>query len=105
MDLNHIKTILKEFANDRQWDKYHSPKNLTMAMSVEVSELVEIFQWMTEKESCDLDSDKLLHTSQEVADVFIYLIMLCMKLDIDLEQAVLDKIKLNVNKYPKTSSD
>lgn len=105
MDLKRITTILEEFANDRQWDKYHSPKNLAMAMSVEVSELVEIFQWMTEQESYDLDSDKLLHTSQEVADVFIYLIMVCMKLDIDLEQAVLDKIKLNTKKYPKTSSD
>ena len=104
MDLVNIQSLLKGFINDRDLEKYHSPKNLAMAMSVEASELVEIFQWMTEKESSELNETKLLHASQEVADVFIYLVMLSMKLDIDLEKAVLEKIKLNKEKYPKTSS-
>ena len=104
LDLVNIQSLLESFIKDRDLEKYHSPKNLAMAMSVEVSELVEIFQWMTEKESSELNEIKLFHASQEVADVFIYLVMLSMKLDIDLEKAVLEKIELNKEKYPKTSS-
>ena len=104
MDLVNIQSLLESFIKDRDLEKYHSPKNLAMAMSVEVSELVEIFQWMTEKESSELNETKLFHASQEVADVFIYLVMLSMKLNIDLEKAVLEKIELNKEKYPKTSS-
>ncbi len=72
-----------------------------MALSVEASELVEIYQWMTEEESNDLGNDEVLnHAREEIADIFMYLNRLCTRLNIDLEQAVLDKLKKNAVKYP-----
>ena len=100
MDLEKYKNRIREFANERNWDEYHNPKNLTMALSVEVSELVEIFQWLKEEESKDLNSKDLQSVKEELADIFIYLIRIADKFDIDLEEAVLDKLKLNAEKYP-----
>lgn len=100
MDINKIKKLLDEFSKDRGWDKVHSPKNISMAMSVEVSELVEIFQWLSEEESLKLNSDSKEHVKEEVADVTIYIILMCLKLNINLEEAVLDKIELNRKKHP-----
>ena len=85
--LEHIKHRLRDFADERDWDQFHSPKNLAMAMIVEAAELVEHFQWLTEDQSQTLPPDKLGEVEQEIADIQIYLIRLADKLGIDMEQA------------------
>ena len=100
MDLEKIKRIIREFSSERNWDKYHTPKNLSMALSVEASELVEIFQWLTQEESKNIDPKDIQSVKDEVADILIYLIRIADKLDIDLEEAILEKIKKNSEKYP-----
>lgn len=104
MDIDMIKEKLSNFSKARVWDKFHSPKNISMAMSVEVAELVEIFQWLSEDESRDLDSDQIRCVKEEIADITIYILTMCMKLDIDLEEAVLSKIQLNERKHPALSN-
>ena len=98
--LEHINHRLRDFAAERDWDQFHSPKNLAMAMIVEAGELVEHFQWLTEDQSQALPPDKLAEVEQEIADIQIYLIRLADKLGIDMEQAVNAKMKLNEKKYP-----
>ena len=98
--LKQIKICLREFAAERDWDQFHSPKNLSMALIVEAAELVEHFQWLSEKQSKKLPADKLAEVEQEIADIQIYLIRLADKLGIDVEKAVNAKIKLNEKKYP-----
>lgn len=105
MDVKKIETILADFSKQRDWDKFHSPKNLSMALSVEASELVEIFQWLTEEQSYHLDANQLQHTKEEIADITIYILNLCRKLDIDLESAVLAKIEANNTKHPALKKD
>jgi len=100
LDINHIQDRLQKFATDRQWNELHNPKNLVMALSGEVGELNEIFQWLTHEQSKNLTSNVKEHTSDEIADIAIYLINLCMKLDINLEDAILKKMKKNELKYP-----
>lgn len=100
MDVKKIETILADFSKQRDWDKFHSPKNLSMALSVEASELVEIFQWLTEEQSHNLDAKQLQHAKEEIADITIYILNLCRKLNIDLESAVLEKIDKNSKKHP-----
>jgi len=102
MDLKKLKTEINKFAEDRDWDQFHSVKNLSMAMNVESAELMEIFQWLTEEQSNNVASDpKLLgKVEDEVADVFVYLLRIVSKTNIDLEQAVLNKLKKNAEKYP-----
>lgn len=100
MEINKIKNILKKFSEDRDWEQFHSPKNLSMALSVEASELVEIFQWLTEEQSYNLNNSKKQHAEEEVADIAIYLLRICTKLDIDLEDAIIKKMKKNEEKYP-----
>jgi len=99
MDVKKLQQIIKQFSQDRDWDQFHSPKNLTMALSVETSELLEIFQWLTEEESYNLSNSKQQHAKEEIADIAIYLLNICMKLDINLEEAVLEKIEKNAEKY------
>ena len=94
-----IKKI-KQFRQERDWDQYHSPKNLVMALSVEVAELVEHFQWLTQEESRNLPDDKLDQVRDEIGDILIYLANLSEKLGIDPVQAAHDKIKKNQIKYP-----
>lgn len=95
------KEIFK-FSGDRDWDQFHSIKNLSMALSVESSELVEIFQWMTDVESNNIADDgiKFPKVKDEIADIFIYLIRISSKLNINLEEAVLSKMEKNIAKYP-----
>ena len=97
---DQIKERLRDFAAARDWDQFHSPKNLAMAMIVEAAELVEHFQWLTEDQSQTLPPDKLAEVEQEIADIQIYLIRLADKLDTDMEQAVNAKMDLNEKKYP-----
>lgn len=100
MDIDQIKQRLKEFAEARDWDKYHSPKNLASAISVEAAELLEIFQWLSEEESRNIDLKTKTKVEHEIADVFLYLLRLADKLDINLLQVAEQKIAINDTKYP-----
>lgn len=100
MDMEKIQSIIKEFSTKRDWEKFHNPKNLSMALSVEASELLEIFQWLDLEQANDLPENKKVHAKQEIADIAVYLIRMCMHLNIDLEEAIIEKMKLNEKKYP-----
>lgn len=100
MDIENIQRELEKFAAERDWNQYHSPKNLSMALSVEVSELVEHFQWLTQHQSASLDEATLDTVSTEIADIQIYLLRLAGKLGIDIEAAVHSKMRENQRKYP-----
>ncbi|MDE0309935.1 MAG: nucleotide pyrophosphohydrolase [Acidiferrobacterales bacterium] len=91
---------IRDFAQERDWEQFHSPKNLAMALMVEASELAEIFQWLTQEQSLNLDSDQKQRVEEEVADVMNYLIRICDRLDIDLLEATRRKIRINTEKYP-----
>lgn len=93
---------IKQFAAERDWDRFHAPKNLAMALSVEVAELVEIFQWLNEEESYRLDPMQKEHLKEEIGDVVIYLTGLAAKFDIDPMDAARHKLALNRKKYPVT---
>ncbi|WP_072679733.1 nucleotide pyrophosphohydrolase [Arcobacter sp. LA11] len=100
MNMQKIEGIIKDFSEQRDWEKFHNPKNLSMALSVEASELLEIFQWLELEQANNLSDDKKEHAKQEIADIAVYLIRMCMKLDINLEDAIIEKMKLNEKKYP-----
>jgi dCTP diphosphatase len=100
MDLNQLILDVRQFAQDRDWERYHTPKNLCMAMSVEMAELVEHFQWATAEESQQLDAAKRAAVEQEMADVMLYMIRLADVLNVDLETAIRAKMVLNAVKYP-----
>jgi len=95
-----LKLRLRQFADVRDWDQFHSPKNLSMALIVEAAELVEHFQWLTEAQSEQLSAEKLTAVAHEMADIQIYLIRMADKLDIDLLAAVDQKLVVNEQKYP-----
>ena len=95
-----LRDRLRVFAVDRNWDQFHNPKNLAMALIAEAGELVEPFQWLTEEQSKHLDSKQLSDVQDEVADVFIYLVRLADKLGIDLIESANKKIELNNDRYP-----
>ncbi len=99
-ELEQIKAQLQKFADDRDWDQFHSPKNLSMALSVEASELVECFQWLTEEQSQNLSPEQLSAVKDEMADVQIYLLRLATKLNVNMVEAVNQKIEKNALKYP-----
>jgi len=98
--LSQLRDALREFAAERDWDKFHSPKNLACALSVEAAELLERFQWLTEDESRSLPPAELARVRHEMADVLNYLVRLADKLDVNLLDAAREKIKLNALKYP-----
>lgn len=100
MNLEDLQERLREFADERAWEAFHSPKNLSMALSVEAAELVEHFQWLTQHESRVPAADKKAAIAEEIADIQIYLAMIADKLGIDIEAAVLSKIEANATKYP-----
>ncbi len=99
-ELEELKARLREFAKDRDWDQFHAPKNLAMALSVEVAELVEHFQWLSEDQSKRLDEKTKAEVADEIADVQVYLIRLADKLGVDILKSVDTKIKKNEAKYP-----
>jgi dCTP diphosphatase len=98
--LAQLRNALRQFAAERDWDQFHSPKNLASALAVEAAELLERFQWLTEDESRKLPPAELAKVRQEMADVLNYLVRLADKLDVDLLAAARDKIVLNAQKYP-----
>ena len=98
--MNELFKKVRLFRKERAWDKFHSPKNLSMALMVEAAELAEHFQWMTEEESRDLPEEELKKVKDEIGDVLIYLVNLADKLGLDPVQAAHDKIVKNIEKYP-----
>ena len=98
--LTLLRDELRRFAADRDWDQFHAPKNLAMALAGEVGELLEHFQWLSEQESANLPADVKDAVTLEMADVLLYLVRLADKLDIDLNAAAVRKIGLNAVKYP-----
>jgi NTP pyrophosphatase (non-canonical NTP hydrolase) len=99
-DLQTLTEALRAFARERDWEQFHSPKNLASALAVEAAELLEHFQWLTEAQSRDLSPPKRAEVGAEAADVLLYLLQLCDKLGIDLAQAAHDKLARNAEKYP-----
>jgi len=91
---------LREFANERDWEQFHSPKNLSMALAVEAAEILEIFQWRTEDQSRNLDSKTLNKVKEEISDTQIYLARLSDQLGFTPLEAALEKLKQNQKKYP-----
>ncbi|MFA5371222.1 MAG: nucleotide pyrophosphohydrolase [Sideroxydans sp.] len=98
--LEKIMVGLRQFAEDRDWDQFHSPKNLSMALIAEAAELVEHFQWLTEDQSNNLNQKQLEEVAMEMADVQIYLLRLAEKLQLDMLTAVEKKMAINAEKYP-----
>lgn len=98
--LEGLRQRLADFAARRDWDQFHSPKNLSMALIAEAAELVEHFQWLTQAASRELPEDKLAEVRLELADILIYLVRIADKLGIDLLAAANDKIELNERRYP-----
>jgi dCTP diphosphatase len=99
-DLMILRDKLRTFAEARDWDQFHSPKNLSMALMVEVAELMEHFQWLTEVQSRNLDAEKKAVVAEELADILLYLVRLSDKLDVDLPEAARRKLERNAEKYP-----
>ena len=99
-DLEALRQRLAAFAASRDWDQFHSPKNLAMALIAECAELVEHFQWLTEHQSATLSPEKKAAVRLELADILIYLLRISDKLDIDLLDAARDKIAINEERYP-----
>jgi NTP pyrophosphatase (non-canonical NTP hydrolase) len=99
-NFDQIRKQVRQFVVEREWDQFHSPKNLSMALIVEAAELVEHFQWLTEEQSRNLSREKLAEVELELADIQIYLISLAEKLKLDLLAAAEKKLALNAQKYP-----
>jgi dCTP diphosphatase len=100
VDIAELKATLRAFAAERDWEQFHSPKNLSMAASVEAAELLEHFQWLSEEQSYALPPDVRDLVAHEIADILIYLVRLADRLDIDVDRAVQEKIAINERKYP-----
>ena len=98
--MNDLRDSIRGFIKERDWEQFHSPKNLAMALSVEVAEVVEHFQWLTEEHSRKLPPEKLAEVREEIGDVMIYLTELADKLGIDPVEAAKAKVAINRQKYP-----
>ena len=99
-ELTILRDKLRKFAEARDWEQFHSPKNLSMALMVEVAELMEHFQWLTEDQTANLDGEKQAVVAEELADILLYLVRLSDRLDVDLMEAALRKLEKNAVKYP-----
>ncbi|MFG2656073.1 nucleotide pyrophosphohydrolase [Streptomyces sp. NPDC048425] len=102
MTIGSLQQSLAHFAAERDWEQFHTPKNLSMALAGESGELLEIFQWLTPEESTAVmdDPTRAVRVREEMADVFAYLLRMADVLELDLEQALADKIEINRGKYP-----
>lgn len=103
--LQELTHVLRRFADERDWERYHTPKNLAAALIVEAGELLEHFQWLTQEESLHLSPEAKREVAHEVADVLIYLTRLADRLGIDMLAAASEKMGLNAQKYPPLSQD
>jgi NTP pyrophosphatase (non-canonical NTP hydrolase) len=97
-----LRETIRMFIEERDWEQFHSPKNLAMALSVEVAEILEHFQWLSQEESRNLPPKRLAEVREEIGDVMIYLTELADKLGIDPVEAARAKLEVNVRKYPAT---
>lgn len=102
MNVETIKQLLREFAKEREWEKFHNPKNLAMALVCESGELLEIFCWLTEMEANNLHTDATSkkHVAHELADILLYAVRLSDLMQINLTEAIMEKIEINRKKYP-----
>tara|TARA_B100000609_G_C17183965_1_gene418657 strand:+ start:156 stop:488 length:333 start_codon:yes stop_codon:yes gene_type:complete len=100
MNYEKINNEIKKFVEERDWDQFHSPKNLSMALSVEASELVEIYQWQKEDDYKTDDIKIKDAVKDELVDIFFYLMRMCHKTNIDLEKSFYEKMEKNRKKYP-----
>jgi len=100
VQLEVLRERLARFASERDWDQFHSPKNLSMALIAETAELIEHFQWLSEEDSKNLDAEKQQAVTMELADIFIFLIRVADKLDVNLADAAWKKIEINEARYP-----
>jgi NTP pyrophosphatase (non-canonical NTP hydrolase) len=102
-DLLELRDRLRKFAAERHWERYHDPKNLSMALAVEAAELMELFQWLTPEESRAAMSEvaRAEAVADELADILIYLVRIADVLDVDLRQAALAKIVRNEDRFPR----
>ncbi len=98
--ISDLAIALRAFAAEREWDQFHSPRNLAAALSVEASEVLEHFQWKTDEQSRSLGREQKEEVAMELADVFIYLVRLADRLDVDLLHAAREKMQINARKYP-----
>ncbi|MCX5789497.1 MAG: nucleotide pyrophosphohydrolase [Elusimicrobia bacterium] len=96
--------LVANFARERDWDQFHTPKNLAMALAVEAAEIMELFQWLTPEQSAKLSKKERAALADELADVFVYLLRLASRFDIDLLEASRAKMKKNAKKYPVAKS-
>lgn len=99
-DIEELQSALRTFAAERDWDQFHSPKNLASALSVEAAEILEHFQWLSDDQSRSLPDSNREAVAVEIADVFLYLLQLSDKLNVDLVAAARKKLKANAAKYP-----
>ena len=101
--LNEIKELIDSFADERDWQQFHSPKNLSMSISIEAAELMEIFQWLSLEEAKKVmdAGEKRDDAVDEIADVIIYAFAFCISNNIDISDAIRQKMKKNIQKYPK----
>jgi NTP pyrophosphatase (non-canonical NTP hydrolase) len=99
-ELAQLRDLVRQFVEERDWDQFHTPKNLSSALSVEAAELLEHFQWLKDGRADELGPAKLAEVRHEMADVLVYLVRLADKLDVDLMAAVQEKMVLNRKKYP-----
>jgi NTP pyrophosphatase (non-canonical NTP hydrolase) len=98
--IENLNTLLKDFSTERDWEQFQSPKNLSMALIVEAAELVEHFQWLTEKQSYQLPKEKHKEVGYELADILLYLIRISERLGVNLIQVAEEKITINEGRYP-----
>ena len=101
MNLDELTQRMHRIRDNNDWKPFHSPKNLAMAASVEMAELVEIFQWLSEDQSRQLPADKLAHAGQEVGDIVLYLVLLCAELGLDMNEVVRNKLADNERRFSK----
>jgi NTP pyrophosphatase (non-canonical NTP hydrolase) len=99
-EFSQLRALVRQFVDERDWDQFHTPKNLSSALSVEAAELLEHFQWLHKGDAAELGEAKLREVKHEMADVLVYLVRLADKLDVDLMSAVEEKMVLNRLKYP-----
>ena len=98
--LQELKDRMASFVHERDWEQFHTPKNLAMSIAIEAAELMEHFQWLTVEESKKLDADQLSDIGEELADIIIYSLSLSNTLGLDLSQTVSAKMEKNIRKYP-----
>ena len=98
--MDELKGAIREFIEERDWEQFHSPKNLAMALSVEVAEIVEHFQWLTQEQSRNLPPEKLAGVREEIGDATMYLLEFADKLGVDPVEAAKAKVEINSRKYP-----